>query len=51
MPKQYAREIRRAVCVRLLAGEEEVSSLAKEVLGFGRGARPDQDHPERDEGA
>ncbi len=30
MPKQYAREFRRAVCERLVAGEK-VSSLSKEV--------------------
>ena len=30
MPKQYAREFRRAVCARLVAGER-VSSLSKEV--------------------
>jgi transposase-like protein len=30
MPKRYAREFRRAVCVRLVAGER-VSSLSKEV--------------------
>jgi transposase-like protein len=30
MPKQYAREFRRAVCERLVAGEA-VSSLAKEL--------------------
>jgi transposase-like protein len=30
MPKQYAREFRRVVCARLVAGEK-VSSLAKEV--------------------
>jgi transposase-like protein len=30
MPKQYAREFRRAVCERLVAGER-VSSLSKEV--------------------
>ncbi len=30
MPKQYAREFRRAVCARLVAGER-VSALSKEV--------------------
>jgi len=30
MPKRYAREFRRAVCERLVAGEQ-VSSLAKEL--------------------
>ena len=30
MPKRYAREFRRAVCARLVAGEK-VSSLSKEV--------------------
>src|SRR5580698_6382088 len=30
MPKQYAREFRRAVCERLVAGEK-VSALSKEV--------------------
>ena len=30
MPKRYQREFRRAVCVRLVAGEK-VSSLSKEV--------------------
>jgi transposase-like protein len=30
MPKQYAREFRRAVCARLVAGER-VSSLSNEV--------------------
>jgi transposase-like protein len=30
MPKQYAREFRRAVCARLVAGEK-VSALSKEV--------------------
>jgi transposase-like protein len=30
MPKQYAREFRRSVCERLVAGEK-VSSLSKEV--------------------
>jgi transposase-like protein len=30
MPKRYAREFRRAVCERLMAGER-VSSLAKEL--------------------
>ena len=33
MPKRYAREFRRAVCARLVAGER-VSSLSKEVVSL-----------------
>ncbi len=36
MPKRYAREFRRAVSARLVAGEQ-VSSLSKEFGGVGRG--------------
>jgi hypothetical protein len=33
MPKRYAREFRRAVCARLVAGERVVS-LSKELMGL-----------------
>jgi hypothetical protein len=36
MPKQYAREFRRAICQRLVAGER-VSSLSREVGGVSEG--------------